>query len=172
MKKILLCALIYFSVGICYASHSPIIQLMNQRMTLMKDVAGYKVKTHQAIEDLQQEQKVLLAGLEQAAQLGIDPQTIEPFIVAQMDIAKVIQYRYRANWLSAPETKLEAEDLNTVRKKIAKLSSELIQHIAGELKRNGHLHDLDPSALQHENLSSADKMRFIKTLNQIRLKQS
>ena len=31
--------------------------------------------------------------------MGLEPASVRPFIAAQMDAAKAIQYRYRADWL-------------------------------------------------------------------------
>ncbi|CDG11925.1 putative chorismate mutase precursor, partial [Serratia marcescens subsp. marcescens Db11] len=78
-------------------------ELVNQRLSLMKDVAGYKAQQHLPIEDLAQEAKVLASAQAEAGRLGLEPASVRPFIAAQMDAAKAIQYRYRADWLASPE---------------------------------------------------------------------
>lgn len=47
--------------------------------------------------------------------------------MAQMDVAKAIQYRYRADWLSSPETNWKPQDLSEVRVKISALNTELLK---------------------------------------------
>lgn len=79
-------------------------ELVNQRLSLMKDVAGYKAQQHLPIEDLAQEAKVLANAQAEAGRLGLEPTSVRPFITAQMDAAKAIQYRYRADWLASPES--------------------------------------------------------------------
>ncbi|MFQ9621615.1 MAG: gamma subclass chorismate mutase AroQ [Enterobacteriaceae bacterium] len=96
--------------------------LINERLSLMKDVAGYKAQHHQAIEDLQQEKKVLESATADADSLGLKGESVRPFIQAQMDAAKAIQYRYRADWLAAPETDWQPRPLQDVRTQIGQLS--------------------------------------------------
>lgn len=55
--------------------------------------------------------------------------------MVQMDVAKAIQYRYRADWLSSPETNWKPQDLSEVRLKISALNTELLKNIAYELKK-------------------------------------
>ena len=65
-------------------------ELVNQRLSLMKDVAGYKAQQHLPIEDLAQEAKVLANAQAEAGRLGLEPASVRPFITAQMDAAKAI----------------------------------------------------------------------------------
>ncbi|HIH5645595.1 TPA: gamma subclass chorismate mutase AroQ, partial [Serratia marcescens] len=65
-------------------------ELVNQRLSLMKDVAGYKAQQHLPIEDLAQEAKVLASAQAEAGRLGLEPASVRPFIAAQMDAAKAI----------------------------------------------------------------------------------
>ncbi len=44
-----------------------------------------------------------------------------------MNVAKAIQYRYRADWLSSPETNWKPQDLSEVRLKISSLNTELLK---------------------------------------------
>ena len=48
-------------------------ELVNQRLSLMKDVAGYKAQQHLPIEDLAQEAKVLASAQAEAGRLGLEP---------------------------------------------------------------------------------------------------
>jgi chorismate mutase len=77
--------------------YDQVAHLMNERLSYMKDVAGYKAEQHLPIEDLVQEKKVLDQSLAEAESFGLSSETVKPFIVTQMNVAKAIQYRYRAD---------------------------------------------------------------------------
>ena len=59
-------------------------RLVNERLSYMKDVAGYKAEQHLPIEDLTQEKKVLDQSLSEAESFGLNSETVKPFIVTQM----------------------------------------------------------------------------------------
>ena len=150
--------------------------LINERLSYMKDVASSKAEHHQPVEVLEQEDKVLQATQKTADSLGLDPQSVKPFIVAQMSAAKAIQYRYRADWLAAPENDWKPRPLEEIRKNIAALSDRILQRLAVELKANGKISPDNQAEfiayLQQKNLSKADKVQLFKTLMQVRLKHS
>ncbi|MCE6627972.1 chorismate mutase [Acinetobacter pittii] len=148
-------------------------RLVNERLSYMKDVAGYKAEQHLPIEDLTQEKKVLDQSLSEAESFGLNSETVKPFIVTQMNVAKAIQYRYRADWLSIPESNWKPQDLAEVRLKISSLNTELLKNIADELKRNHNKAPHDCSYMwpvQHPQLKEADKKALCMTLNKIKLK--
>ncbi|MEW5971491.1 MAG: chorismate mutase [Pseudomonadota bacterium] len=148
-------------------------RLVNERLSYMKDVAGYKAEQHLPIEDLTQENKVLDQSLSEAESFGLNSETVEPFIVTQMKVAKAIQYRYRADWLSSPESNWKPQDLAEVRLKISTLNTELLKNIADELKKNNNKAPHGCSymrSVQHPQLKDADKKALCMTLNKIQLK--
>lgn len=138
-------------------------ELVNQRLSLMKDVAGYKAQQHLPIEDLAQEAKVLANAQAEAGRLGLEPASVRPFITAQMDAAKAIQYRYRADWLASPESDWQPRPLA----QIGQLSSRILQRLAARL-RAGPLDAADRAAfmasVEQVNLSAADKRRLADAL--------
>jgi chorismate mutase len=146
-------------------------ELVNQRLAYMKDVAGYKAQQHLPIEDLAQESQVLASAQAEAERLGLDPLSVRPFIMAQMDAAKAIQYRFRADWLAQPESDWQPRPLDRVRPQIAELSSRILQRLAQQLKagplteaaRTSFIH-----ALTQTNLSEADKQRLFSALLAVR----
>lgn len=142
-------------------------ELVNQRLSLMKDVAGYKAQQHLPIEDLAQEAKVLASAHAEAGRLGLEPASVRPFITAQMDAAKAIQYRYRADWLANPGSGWKPRPLAQVRPQIAQLSSQILQRLAERL-RAGPLGEADRAAfmasVDQVNLSDADKRRLADAL--------
>ncbi|BBQ48359.1 chorismate mutase [Acinetobacter pittii] len=149
-------------------------RLVNERLSYMKDVAGYKAEQHLPIEDLTQEKKVLDQSLSEAESFGLNSETLKPFIVTQMNVAKAIQYRYRADWLSSPESNWKPQDLAEVRLKISSLNTELLKNIADELKKNNNKAPHGCSYMwpvQHPQLKEADKKALCETLNKIKLRK-
>jgi chorismate mutase len=78
---------------------SLIYQLIDERLSYMEEVALYKARNHQPIEDREREAVVLAKAVEKAEKLGLDPASVSDFYVAQISAAKAIQYRHRADWL-------------------------------------------------------------------------
>ncbi|WP_455845464.1 chorismate mutase [Pantoea agglomerans] len=145
-------------------------ELVNQRLSYMKTVAAEKARTHKAVEDLAQEQRVLSVTAQHATKLGLDAESVKPFIQAQMDAAKAIQYRYRADWLAEQHPPASAMPLSEVREKISLLSDEILQQTAELLRQQGTLSEGDFVAkLQQKHLSSEDKSHLWQALEQIKL---
>lgn len=156
-------------------SHSFVIgNLINERLSYMKDVAGNKAENHQPIEDLEQEKKVLEKSVTDADSLGLNGETVKPFIQAQMDAAKAIQYRYRADWLSVPEKGWTPRPLDEVRSKISQLSYTILQTLAVRLKHGGPLTKRDEHLFMNEvhqkNLKKSDKQLIWNGLKAVKLK--
>lgn len=149
----------------------PLAKKVNERLGYMKDVAGYKAQNHLPIEDVEQESKVINSSLTEAQGLGLHPESVRSFIVAQIDAAKAIQYRYRATWLAVPEVDWQPQPLDAVRQEIAKLSSEILQELALQAKNNP-IEASERNAfifqLQQNNLSCPDKMRLFDALLLVR----
>lgn len=78
---------------------SLVYQLINERLSYMEEVALYKARNNQPVEDRAREAVVLAKALEKAEKLGLDPASVSDFYVAQIAAAKAIQYRLRADWL-------------------------------------------------------------------------
>lgn len=157
--RVLLLAGLFFSTTVMPMPRQnvEVASLINERLSYMKDVAGYKANNHLAIEDLRQEIKVLSSSVVEAEKLGLEGESVKPFIQAQMDAAKAIQYRYRADWLSVPENGWQPEPLEQVRSKISILSTEILRDVSTRLTKGDLL---------------TDKTAFIKELNQAHLKDS
>ncbi len=145
---------------------------INQRLGYMKDVAGDKAQRHLPVEDLAQEEKVLVSTQAEAKRLGLDAASVKPLVVAQMDAAKAIQYRYRAQWLAEPENDWQPRPLNVVRPRIARLSSEILQQLAQRLK-HGPITEAERAAfmqaIAQPQLSMADKARLFDALQKVRV---
>ena len=84
---------------VCASTESArVFELVGQRLGYMKEVARYKASTGTAVEDRYREAIVIDKAKKRAEKLGLAPASIEGFFRAQMAAAKVIQYRYLADW--------------------------------------------------------------------------
>lgn len=173
-SAVVMLATLSFSAAAAVTADASLGKLVNERLSWMKDVAGAKAQHHQAIEDLAQEQKVLERAVIDAESLGLNGESVKPFIQAQMDAAKAIQYRYRADWLATPETSWQPRALDEVRKQISELSDTILRKVAERLKANGKLTDADKKEFMHtvqqHNLTEQDKARMWQALVSITLK--
>lgn len=172
----LLLASLLFSASVMATSapHSDVASLMDQRLSYMKNVAGYKASNHLAIEDLAQEARVLSASVAEAETLGLNGHSVKPLIQAQMDAAKAIQYRYRADWLSVPEEGWQPEPLQQVRSKISVLNTEILTAISARLTEGDLFTDKNAfmNTLQQTHLKDSDKQRLWDSLQQVTLGSS
>ncbi|TDB57143.1 chorismate mutase [Photorhabdus khanii] len=149
-------------------------QLINQRLSYMKDVAGYKAENHLPVEVMAQEDKVLAKSISEAESFGLSGESVRPFIVIQMDAAKAIQYRYRADWLSVPENGWQPKPLDDIRIRISGLSTEILQQIAVLLKDGEKINVSDKEMfmanIQQHNLKDSDKQQIFAALEKVKLK--
>ncbi|MGK3143547.1 chorismate mutase [Pantoea sp. C2G6] len=159
-----------FAGSLPSASPEQLSTLLNQRMLIMKAVAGYKAQHHLPIEDLPREQVVLENMLQNAQQAGLEPHSVEPFVHALMDASKAIQYRYRADWLSAPDNAQPVSDLTETRQQIVRLDSQLMSAISQRLQ-SAPLQAADNALmiaqLTAPQLSENDKKRLVASLSRI-----
>ncbi|WP_416361622.1 chorismate mutase [Kosakonia cowanii] len=173
-SAVVMLATLSFSAAAAVTADASLGKLINERLSWMKDVAGAKAQQHQAIEDLAQEQKVLARAVIDAEALGLDGESVKPFIQAQMDAAKAIQYRYRADWLATPETNWQPRPLDEVRKQISELSDRILRKVAERLKASGKLTEADREefmrTVQQHNLTGQDKAHMWQALESISLK--
>ncbi|MFP1723141.1 chorismate mutase [Lonsdalea quercina] len=172
LRKTMLLTLVICCNAIA-AETSPVANLINQRLSYMKDVAADKMAHQRPIEESNQEHSVLEISLRQAEKSGLDCASTAPFVQAQMDAAKAVQYRYRADWLSSPELNYQPLPLETVRARLTDINMQLLQQIAVILQREGNLHRLSyaqfAQSLTDKKLSVGDKKRLYTTLQQIHL---
>ncbi|WP_413993358.1 chorismate mutase [Labrys okinawensis] len=154
------------------AEITPLAEKISQRLSYMKDVAGFKAQNHLPIEDLAQEAKVLASAKAEAEKLGLDPGSVEPLIRAQINAAKAIEYRYEADWLSEPEAGWQPRPLDEVRQEIAELSKEILQQVAQDLK-SGPFGTSDSTdffkTIREHNLKDPDKQQLFNALLVVRM---
>ncbi|MGB8498715.1 MAG: chorismate mutase [Pantoea agglomerans] len=143
---------------------------LNERMQVMKAVAGYKAQHHLPIEDLPREQVVLDNMLQNAQQAGLEPHSVEPFVHALMNASKAIQYRYRADWLSSPDSAVPVRDLAETRQQIQQLDTQLLTAISQRLMTGAFSQEDKEFLMSHltaPHLSESDKNSLFASLSRI-----
>jgi|FLOH01.1.fsa_nt_gi chorismate mutase len=146
---------------------------IRQRLDLMQSIALYKAQNQIPIENVDREIIVIADAKRAAAREGLDADSIEEFFVAQIAVAKAIQYRYRAELLS-DSTRLPAIDLDTeIRPEITELGGRIVILLARYLRS---ANTLDPAlrepfnqALTTRFVSPADKTMVFDALLKARL---
>jgi chorismate mutase len=86
---------------------------------------------------------------------------VEGFFIAQISVAKAIQYRYRADLLSQPSDRAPLDLNEQIRPALIKLGNLIIAQMATTLGQDGPFkasqRELFFQALQHRYISDADK---------------
>lgn len=173
MKIIVLACLLFALPGQTLANvkTAELFSTINQRLSYMEDVALYKAIHHLPIEDVEREKVVLEKSKSKAASVGLDPQRIEGFFQAQIAVAKAIQYRHRADFLSTPRTRLPRDLKKEVRPALIKLGGQLIQRMMGYIEEHGAIQpedfDLFDKAITIRFVTPADKRLLFNALLQV-----
>lgn len=160
-----------FAASSTASAMSSLTAAMNQRMLDMKEVASYKATHHLPVEDRVREEKVLSLAQKQAEEAQLDPASVMPFIQAQMDVAKAIQYRYVADWLSQPGSATPSRSLEEVRTSISVQDKRILEAIAQRLLAGGFSGEdraVIATLLHAPHLTDADKARLTDALVLIR----
>ncbi|WP_237113859.1 gamma subclass chorismate mutase AroQ [Pseudoalteromonas rubra] len=152
-------------------SGKSVFSLIDKRLSQMQSVALFKAHKHKPIEDLSREVVVLSKALEQARQHCLGASSVKAFFQAQMDAAKAIQYRYRAQWL-AEGIPSKTADLTHLRHTLNQLGSAILETLTAHLAQHGNLTpELAPAfhaALITDNLTDKDKQRLYQALQSVR----
>lgn len=152
---------------------SDIFSTINERLSYMEDVALYKANKSLKIEDLARELVVLDKAKLSAQKEGLDIQSVTGFFQAQISAAKAIQYRYRADLLSAPSDKTPVDLKSVVRPNLIRLGAKLNEELADFLTHGGTFKPSEISdfnqALTSPFLSENDKKMLFNALTDIRM---
>ena len=114
-------------------------QLINERLKHMEDVAMYKSVNGLPVEDLPREEVVIENAVLAAESQGLIGDSIENFFITQINVAKAIQYRSLANWLSSPISKPIPDLPNQIRPKLTELGDEIVKELALLLSHEGRI---------------------------------
>ncbi|MCG7537063.1 gamma subclass chorismate mutase AroQ [Pseudoalteromonas sp. OOF1S-7] len=144
---------------------------INQRLAQMQPVALFKAQKHKPVEDLSRETQVLSKALDEARQQCLDSASVKAFFQAQMDAAKAIQYRYRAQWLAEGVPNKDA-DLVQLRSTLNQLGAAILgtltHHLASHGNLTGELTGLFNQTIDTNKLSEQDKARLFSALQDVR----
>ncbi len=122
-----------------------ICNLLNARLSLMTEVAQYKALHHLSVEDIKREALVLDTVSMKAEKYHLDPLSMRHFFQEQMNLGKVIQYRYRADHLLGKYTEKEIP-FNTIREKLTDIGLQLTESIANYINKYGSFSKNDLNA--------------------------
>ena len=114
-------------------------QLINERLKHMEDVAMYKSVNGLPVEDLPREEVVIENAVLAAESQGLIGDSIENFFITQINVAKAIQYRSLADWLSLPISKPIPDLPNQIRPKLTELGDEIVKELALLLSHEGRI---------------------------------
>ncbi len=108
-----------------------LLRLMQERLTLMHEVARWKWNAGRPITDPQRERELLQSVVERGRGKGLDPDLVRSFFAAQMEAARLVQQADFDRW-KANEQKPFADttSLAVLRQRIDQLNSELIDALA------------------------------------------
>tara|TARA_B110000858_G_scaffold198514_1_gene266017 strand:- start:31935 stop:32510 length:576 start_codon:yes stop_codon:yes gene_type:complete len=126
-------------------------QAINERLEYMEDVALFKAQNYIPIEDVEREKIVLSDAKEVAAKHGLDPDSMERFFIAQINAAKAIQYRYRAEALTRAMPTRSVDLQSEIRPALTRLGSHIVTLFAAQLQNQ--------TPIEEES-----RERFMKTL--------
>lgn len=116
-----------------------VVQLMQQRLQLMKDVASAKWQTKQTDADAKREAELLDQLVKQGEKLGLPAATVRTFFAAQFDAAKQVQQLYFDRFQKEKAELKNVPDLQKdLRPKLDQVSHSLLTELG---KLQPHLAD-------------------------------
>jgi chorismate mutase-like protein len=133
--------------------------LIEERLSLMTDVARAKWNSGGAIEDPAREQQLLADVGVKAQEFGISAEWAKHFFRFQMEAAKEVQYCLFAQWAAQRQGSFpQTPDLGTaIRPKLDQLTTELLQDLARrwpELRKRKGFEKNEPPCEQSTNESA------------------
>lgn len=112
-------------------------ETINERLSYMEDVALFKAENHRPIEDIERESVVIEKAKASAYDRGLDPSSVESFFKAQISVAKAIQFRHRADFLSQPLQRKPKDLQREVRPSLIRLGDKIIEKMVMYIKARG-----------------------------------
>jgi serine protease Do len=108
-----------------------VLKLMQERLALMKDVAGAKWLAKLPIDDPQREAELTDRLVEKGLEMGLRAETVRGFIVAQMSASRQVQQSLFDTWRkSSAEIKAAADLHKDLRPRIDRVSFDLLSALA------------------------------------------
>jgi cyclohexadienyl dehydratase len=108
-----------------------VFRLISERLRLMRDVAAWKHLHRVPIVDAAREQQVLDRTVQQAAALGLEPQSARELLALQIRLAVRVQSSLTKSWQSGASSPLQAPDLETeLRPRLDEIGAQLLRALA------------------------------------------
>jgi chorismate mutase-like protein len=108
-----------------------VLRLIEQRLTLMHDVARWKWNTGQPITDPQRERELLESVVERGRDKGLDRDLVRSFFAAQLEAARLVQQADFDGWKAHRQGPFAGTtSLAVLRRRIDQLNRELIDALA------------------------------------------
>lgn len=159
--------------GAEHPADQPLFLAINERLGYMEAVALYKAQNRIPVEDIERERIVVDDAKAQASTLGLDAESMERFFVAQIDAAKAIQYRYRAELLSLTPPSGSVDLETEIRPALDRLGEEIVRLFAERLRAGGSLDEASRgsfvSTLRSAYLSDADRNSLFDAMRDVQL---
>lgn len=148
-------------------------QAIDARLGYMNDVALFKVQNKIPIEDVEREEIVLSDAKTLAATHGLDPDSMERFFIAQINAAKAIQYRHRAELLTRERSRQAVDLQSEIRPALDRLGSDIVNLFATLLQDQFSLEEESREsfngALQNGLLTDAERQALFDAMLDVRL---
>jgi chorismate mutase-like protein len=107
-----------------------LLRLMQQRLTLMHEVARWKWNAGQPITEPQRERELQHSVVERGRGKGLDPELVRPFFAAQLEAARLVQQADFDRWQANKQPFADTTSLVALRQRIDDLNRELIHALA------------------------------------------
>lgn len=153
-------------------SNGDVFSSINERLSYMQDVALYKSKNHLPVEDIEREKLVVEKAKLSAFEKGLDPDSIEGFFRAQIAVAKAIQFRYRADFLSNPSIKEPRDLQQEIRPALLCLGNKINHQIRSYIELNGPFeseqYEIFDASIKIKHVTTSDKLLLFEALQKVK----
>jgi cyclohexadienyl dehydratase len=106
-------------------------RLIGERLQLMRDVAAWKHLHREPIIDAARERQVLEHTVQQAAALGLEPQSARELLALQIRLAVRVQLSLTKSWQADESAPAQAPDLATeLRPRLDEIGGQLLRALA------------------------------------------
>ena len=171
------CAFV-FSSAVQGSESAPILSLfqaIDERLGYMEDVALFKAQNQIPVEDIEREKTVLSDAKKLAVSHGLDPNSMERFFIAQIDAAKAIQYRYKAEALTRAIPTRSINLQSELRPALDRLGSDIVTLFAAHLQSRYPIEEenrtLFTRTLQSRLLADSEKNTLFDAMLEVRIQQ-
>jgi serine protease Do len=150
-----------------------VLKLMQQRLALMKDVAGAKWSAKLPIADPQREAELTDQLVKKGQELGLAAGLVRGFMSAQLDASRQVQENFFEQWRKQNEVPKKGANLHTeLRPRIEQVSIELLTALARlqphleQAAVRERLRDRAPALLAGEGITDAVREQALAPLMQ------